>query len=63
LSIRLAGDASYFGKPVKKPFIGDPIRGIEVTDIKRACRLMYASEYICVILLTVLYLLIFREVL
>ncbi|SFC55176.1 adenosylcobinamide-phosphate synthase CbiB [Butyrivibrio sp. YAB3001] len=47
LSVRLAGDASYFGKIVKKPYIGDPIRAIETDDIKRACRLMYLTEYIC----------------
>lgn len=54
LSIRLAGDASYFGKVVKKPYIGDPIREIEVDDIKRACKLMYVTEYLCVIIMLVL---------
>lgn len=47
LSVRLAGDASYFGKIVKKPFIGDPIREIETADIKWACFLMYLTEYLC----------------
>lgn len=47
LGIRLAGDASYFGKIVKKPFIGDDIRAIEPKDIKRANRLMYAASFIC----------------
>ena len=54
LRIRLAGDASYFGKVVKKPFIGDDIRPVEKRDIKRACRLMYATETLCVIVLMVL---------
>ncbi len=54
LSIRLAGDASYFGKIVKKPFIGDDIRPVEKKDIKRACRLMFMTEYLCMILLLVL---------
>ena len=54
LSVRLAGDASYFGKVVKKPFIGDDIRPVEKRDIKRACRLMYATETLCVIVLMVL---------
>ena len=49
LSVKLAGDASYFGKIVKKPFIGDDIRQIEFDDIKRACRLMYLTEDICLI--------------
>lgn len=56
LSIRLAGDASYFGKIVKKPFIGDPIREIEADDIKRACKLMYLTEYLCVLVLVVIWL-------
>ena len=47
LRIRLAGDASYFGKIVHKPWIGDPVRAIEVEDIKRANRLLYLSAFIC----------------
>ena len=47
LQIRLAGDASYFGKIVHKPWIGDPGRAIEVEDIKRANRLLYLSAFFC----------------
>jgi adenosylcobinamide-phosphate synthase len=54
LSVRLAGDASYFGKIVKKPFIGDDIRQIEFDDIKRACRLMYLTEDICLTCLMII---------
>ncbi len=54
LSVRLAGDASYFGKMVKKPFIGDDIRPVERADIPRACKLMYGTELLCVILLSAL---------
>lgn len=50
LGLRLAGDASYFGKPVKKPYIGDFKRPIQGEDITRACRLMYAAQDICLIL-------------
>ena len=47
LSIRLAGDASYFGKIVKKPYIGDALRKVEYEDIKRANRLMYVTAWLC----------------
>lgn len=50
LGIRLAGDASYFGKIVKKPFIGDDVRAVVPEDIRRANRLMYAAEFICAVL-------------
>ena len=44
LNIRLAGDAVYFGKLYKKPFIGDDIRPIKADDIRLANRLMYAAS-------------------
>ena len=59
LSVKLAGDASYFGKIVKKPFIGDDIRQIEFDDIKRACRLMYLTEDICLTILMIIAAMIF----
>lgn len=52
LGVQLAGDASYFGKIVKKPFIGDPIRKIEPEDIRRANRLMFVTEFFFVVLCT-----------
>lgn len=55
LSIRLAGDASYFGKILKKPFIGDDIRPIEVEDIKRANKLMYMTEDLSLVILLIIY--------
>ena len=55
LGIRLAGDASYFGKIVKKPYIGDALREVEREDIVRVNRLMYVtawiSEVLCLMLL------------
>ena len=54
LGLRLAGDASYFGKIVKKPYIGDKLRQIEAEDIKRAARLMYLTEDICMIILMII---------
>lgn len=50
LGIRLAGDASYFGKNVKKPYIGDAVRPVEYEDIRRAIRLMYTTAWICQLL-------------
>lgn len=50
LDIQLAGDAKYFGKVVKKPYIGDPNRKIEIKDIKRANNLMYMSAVLAEIL-------------
>lgn len=43
LGVALAGDAVYFGKVVKKPFIGDGKRSVEPEDIVRANRLLYVS--------------------
>lgn len=53
LGIRLAGDAWYFGKLHKKPYIGDALREIEPQDISRANRLLYAAA-IALFVLTVL---------
>lgn len=44
LRIQLAGDASYFGKVVEKPVIGDPLRPIANRDIKKANILLYATS-------------------
>lgn len=46
LGIQLAGDASYFGKLVRKPYIGDKIRPVETEDIRRANHLMYVTAWI-----------------
>ena len=44
LGVRLAGDAVYFGKTVKKAFIGDASRQIGREDIRLAARLMYGAQ-------------------
>ena len=49
LHIRLAGDAWYFGKLHKKPYIGDNDRPVEPDDIRRANRLMYASSVLMLV--------------
>lgn len=50
LRIRLAGDAYYFGKLYKKPFIGDDIEDITVENIIDINRLMYCSAILTVII-------------
>lgn len=43
LRVQLAGPASYFGRVVDKPAIGDPDRAVEPEDIARANRMLYAA--------------------
>ncbi len=43
LGVQLAGPASYFGKTVDKPTIGDPRRAVEPADIGRANRMLYGA--------------------
>lgn len=51
LHIQLAGDASYFGEPVRKPTIGDADREIVSTDILRAIALMTGASMLGLLLL------------
>lgn len=46
LQIQLAGDAFYFGKRYKKPYIGDSIRVVEIDDIKRSNQLLYGAFFV-----------------
>ena len=46
LGVQLAGPASYFGKRVEKPTIGDPLRDIQPRDILRANRIMAAASVV-----------------
>lgn len=50
LGVRLAGDASYFGKVVRKDFLGDAVREIEAEDILRTNRLLYITAALCEVL-------------
>lgn len=60
LGIRLAGNASYFGKVVEKPYIGEPLRQVEKEDIKRVNHLLYGTaflgELLCLVVLGGIYL-------
>lgn len=50
LGLRLAGDAWYHGVLHKKQYIGDALREICHEDIPRACRLLYATAFLSLIL-------------
>ena len=51
LGVRLAGPASYFGKPVEKPWIGEELGEAHPQDILRANRLMLAGSTLCLLVL------------
>lgn len=51
LGLRLAGNAWYHGVLHPKPYIGDPVRRIEHGDIPRACRLMYVTAALTMLLI------------
>ena len=50
LEIQLAGDAYYFGKLYKKPFIGDSIKSIKYDNITDSIKLMYMTSVISAVL-------------
>ncbi len=51
LRIQLAGDAYYFGKLCKKPYIGDALENVRAENIKEANSLMYLSAVLALIFL------------
>ncbi len=50
LGVQLAGPASYFGKLVEKPYIGDRVREIEPEDILKTNRIMIVSSVVGLII-------------
>ena len=58
LHVQLAGNAYYFGKLYKKPFIGDDLRSIERADIVRINRLMVTSSVVSLLLMGLVKLLV-----
>ena len=50
MEIQLAGDAYYFGKLYKKPFIGDSIKPIKYDNIADSIKLMYITSVISAVL-------------
>lgn len=54
LGVQLGGTNHYFGKPVVKPTIGDPLRPLERKDIKAAIGLMYTSSILALVLFSII---------
>ena len=60
LGIRLAGPASYFGKRIEKPYIGEENRSLEREDIRRANHLMQTAAWMWVMFEVIILLLLDR---
>ena len=58
LDVQLAGSNYYFGQLVEKPTIGDALRPVEVEDIRRANRLMFAAAFLALLLVCAAYLIL-----
>lgn len=52
LGVQLAGNAWYFGELYEKPTIGDPLRPVVPSDIRRACRLTVSASILALFALT-----------
>ncbi|KAF0219335.1 MAG: adenosylcobinamide-phosphate [Geobacteraceae bacterium] len=48
LGVKLGGTSSYFGVPVEKPTIGDPLKPLSLKAYRGAVRLMYGAEALMV---------------
>ncbi|MEG1311112.1 MAG: adenosylcobinamide-phosphate synthase CbiB [Romboutsia sp.] len=55
LGVQLGGTNIYFGEAVYKPTIGDKLREIEIDDIVRTNRIMYASSITSLVIFTILW--------
>lgn len=57
LGVQLGGNASYFGVLHEKPTLGDPLRPVEGADVDRACKLMYGTSVLLLLVYGVILLL------
>ena len=55
LVIQLCGTNIYFGKSVYKPTIGDKHREIEVDDIVKTNKIMYATSITSIVVFTIIF--------
>ena len=44
LGVQLGGTSFYFGQPVEKPLLGDPMQPLTLETYSRMIRLMYLSS-------------------
>lgn len=58
LGVQLGGTNVYFGKEVYKPTIGDKERDIEIEDIVRTNKIMYATSITSIVIFTVILMLV-----
>lgn len=58
LGVQLGGTNIYFGQVVYKPTIGDKIREIEIEDIVKTNKIMYATSLTSMVIFTALFILI-----
>ena len=54
LGVQFGGRVSYFGKEVDKPVIGDKIKDIELEDIKKNIKIMYAASFLSLVVFSVI---------
>lgn len=54
LRIRLAGDAYYFGKLVKKPYIGDDLEPVRVENIREINDMMYTASFASLLIIGII---------
>lgn len=59
LGIQLGGTNVYFGEVVYKPTIGDKERELEIEDIIRTNKIMYATSFIALVIFTIIVGLVF----
>jgi adenosylcobinamide-phosphate synthase len=50
LDVQLNGPAVYEGRVEQKPFVGGPLRPVEVADIRRSHRLLFASSAVAALM-------------
>ena len=62
LGIQLGGTNVYFGEVVYKPTIGDKTREIEVEDIARTNKILYATSLTSMLVFTLFYILIYMSI-